>query len=309
LTLLDPDTETRIFLKHDGMFYVEPFGEWAGRSEIRFLPEAPGSYIVLIEWRTGGGATGWTEASFTLGAPADPSPRLVSVDRHTRLWVPSAWESGIAAVHEKAALALAAGAVAKDAVIYDIGANLGLYSILLSRIAGAGGYVYCIEANPVCLYFLQANLALNRVPGFEILPLALLGTTTQVEFRINYRNLLVGIAGPLPYMGKPGHVIDVSAAPLDQLIERHDLRPPDFIKMDIEGAEVHAIAGMRQTLARHRPAILMELHGQDAAQGTLDAVDWAGYRFQEVAGGRSFATAAELRGWFPEACLQILARP
>jgi FkbM family methyltransferase len=193
-------------------------------------------------------------------------------------------------------------------VIYDIGANLGLYSILLSRIAGPGGHVYCFEANPVALYFLQANLELNRVPSFEILPLAALGTAGTTEFRINYRNLLVGIAGPLSDLRKPGHVIGVSAAPLDELIDRHNLRPPGFIKMDIEGAEVHAIAGMGQTIARHRPAILMELHGQAAAWGTLDAIDWAGYSFQEVSGGRTFATSADLRAWFPDACIQVLAR-
>jgi FkbM family methyltransferase len=310
LTLAGPGIETRVFLKHDGIFYAEPFGDWAVRTEIHFLPEAPGAYTVLVEWRDSAGATGWTEAAFVLGPEdANPSPRLVSIDRRTRLWVPSAWESRIAAVHEKAALALAATMIRKDAVIYDIGANLGLYSILLSRIAGPGSQVYCVEANPVALYFLQANLGLNRVPRFEILPLAILGTATTTEFRINYRNLLVGIAGPLSQLGKPGHVIGVSAVPLDELIDHHNLRPPDFIKMDIEGAEVHAMAGMRQTIARHRPAILMELHGQAAARGTLDAIDWEGYSFQEVSGGRTFATAADLRAWFPDACLQVLARP
>jgi len=310
LALADPAIETRVYLKHDGIFYVEPFGDWAVRTEIHFLPEAPGAYTVVVEWRDRAGATGWIEAAFVLGsADANPSPRLVSIDRRTRLWVPSSWESGIAAVHEKAALALAATMIRKDAVIYDIGANLGLYSILLSRIAGPGSQVYCIEANPAALYFLQANLTLNRVPRFEILPLAIFGTATTIDFRINYRNLLVGIAGKLPYLGKPGHVIGVSATPLDDLIDRHGLRAPDFIKMDIEGAEAHAIAGMRQTIARHRPAILMELHGQAAARGTLGAIDWDGYRFQEVSGGRTFSTAADLQAWFPEACIQVLARP
>ena len=222
--------------------------------------------------------------------------------------VPSAWESQLAPAHEKMALQLAGQCVRKSATIYDIGANLGLYSVLLSRIAGSGGHVYCLEANPVCLYFLQANLALNRVASFDILPVAVLGTTTGSEFRINYRNLLVGIAGPVPYMGKPGHIIDVRATPLDDLIELHDLRPPDFIKMDIEGAEVEAIKGMRRTVERYHPTMLVELHGQDAARGTLDAADWNGYSFQEASSGRSFETAASLSAWFPDACLQVIAK-
>jgi FkbM family methyltransferase len=311
LELGETGIETRVFLKHDGIFYLQPLGDWQPRDQIKFLPEAPGSYTVVIEWRTRAGQSGWTEAEFDLNANADldPSPRLVEVDRDVRLWVPSAWESHMAPAHERAAIALAASSLRKDAVIYDIGANLGLYSVLLSRIAGSGGRVYCFEANPVCLYFLQANLTLNRVRNFEILPVAIFASPAPIEFRINYRNLLVGIAGSITYMGKPGHVIDVSAAALDDLIETHELAPPDFIKMDIEGAEQEAVKGMRRTIVKQRPTFLMELHGRPAAQGTLAGADWSGYQFHDAASGRVFDTADALASWFPDACLQILARP
>ena len=58
--------------------------------------------------------------------------------------------------------------------------------------------------NPVCLYLLQANLALNHVASYDILPAAVLGATTLTEFRINYRNLMVGIAGTIPEIGGVG---------------------------------------------------------------------------------------------------------
>ncbi len=308
LELDDPAIETRVFLRHDGLSYLQPLGDWGSRSEIRFLPEAPGSYGLAIQWRTRDGS-GWIDETFEVGgADTDPSPRLVTAEGDIRLWTPSAWESQLAASHEKSALALAAQNVRPRSVIYDIGANLGLYSILLSRIAGPGGHVYCLEANPVCLYFLQANLRLNRVPSFEILPGAVMGTGATTEFRINYRNLLVGIAGAVPYFGKPGHTINVSGEPLDDLIDRHRLRPPDFIKMDIEGAEVEAIKGMQATIGRYHPTILMELHGRAAARGTLEGGDWSGYSFQEAASGESFADASGLTDWFPDACLQVVAR-
>jgi FkbM family methyltransferase len=311
LAFNDPNTETRVFLKHNGLVYLEPLGDWKRRDEVAFLPEAPGSYEVRIQWRSPAGATGWIRTSFEVGrgCDLDPFPRLVTIDRNIRLWAPSAWESQMAVSHEKAALTLAAQALRKDAVIYDIGANLGVYSVLLSRMAGAGSHVYCIEANPVCLYFLQANLALNDVPSFEILPAGILGADTTIEFTINYRNLFVGKTGPTPYMGKPGHKIEVRATALDDLIELQQLRPPDFIKMDIEGAEVDAIKGMRSVMGRYRPAILVELHGQTAARETLAAADWNGYEFEEATSGQRFLDAAQLSDWFPDACLQILARP
>ena len=42
LELDDPAIETRVFLRHDGLSYLQPLGDWGSRSEIRFLPEAPG---------------------------------------------------------------------------------------------------------------------------------------------------------------------------------------------------------------------------------------------------------------------------
>lgn len=307
----DPATETRIFLKHQGMQYVQPLGDWKQRDQVSFLPEAPGVYTASIQWRASDGSSGWMRAAFEVGrgCDLDSTPRLVTVEGNIKLWTPSAWESQMAIGHERAALSLAARSLSNNAVIYDIGSNLGLYAVLLSRIAGAGSHVYCIEANPVCLYFLQANLAANGVERFEILPAAILDRQGAIEFRINYRNLLVGKTGPIPYLGKPGHKIEVFATALDDLVELHQLRPPDFIKMDIEGAETDAIKGMRNVMRRYRPTVLIELHGRTAARETLDAPAWEGYTFREAASGRSFDDAAALGAWFPDACLQVLARP
>ena len=68
-------------------------------------------------------------------------------------------------------------------------------------------------------------------------------------------------------------------ASLDALIAGCHLRAPDFIKLDIEGAEGLAVSGMARTLASVRPTLLIEVHGRRAAEATFQAVDWNGYRF------------------------------
>jgi len=302
--------ETRVFLEQQGIRYLQPLADWGSRQEIRFFPEAPGSYGIAVQWRRPDGSTGWTETPVAVEADAelDPSPHLLTIDAQTRLWVPSQWESRLLAGHEPATMSVLRELVRPGAVVYDIGAHLGLYSIVLARLAGPGGHVYCLEANPVCLYFLQANLALNRVGQCEILPVAILGERTTAEFTINYHNLLLGIAKDSPFATKPGHRIGVPALDLDHLVADYDLRPPDLIKMDIEGAEVAAIRGMQGTIERHRPTLLFELHGQGAARTTLEAIRGAGYTFREPASGKDFADADELIAWFPDACLQVIAR-
>src|SRR4051794_14709643 len=77
----DPATETRVFLKHERILYLQPLGDWKRRDEVSFLPEAPGTYTVAIQWRASGGATGWIHAPFDVGrgCDLDSAPRLVTV--------------------------------------------------------------------------------------------------------------------------------------------------------------------------------------------------------------------------------------
>src|SRR5262249_43113851 len=182
-------------------------------------------------------------------------PRLVKVDRKTRLWVPTPWESDAMASHEQAMIEALRRIVKPGAVVYDIGAHVGLYAVALARMAGDRGHVYCVEADPVCVYLLACNMQLNGVANFDILPVAVLDGPGQTEFTINYRNFLVGVAAASPFGAKNGHRISVKADSLDGLIEGYGLRLPDLIKMDVEGAEVVAVLGRRRTLARCHPTI------------------------------------------------------
>lgn len=55
-------------------------------------------------------------------------------------------------------------------------------------------------------------------------------------------------------------MIDVELVTVDELLAAGQLRPPTVVKIDVEGAELAVIEGMRATLAQHRPAIICELH-------------------------------------------------
>ena len=63
---------------------------------------------------------------------------------------------------------------------------------------------------------------------------------------------------------------------IDGLLERGELAPPDVVKIDVEGAELLVLEGMRRTLAAHRPALVVELHDTRSAFEAFLAE--AGYR-------------------------------
>jgi FkbM family methyltransferase len=305
----DGPVEAQFFLKHDGIFYLTPLSQ-SGPASVRVNPEAPGTYTLCVGWRQPTGETGWAETTFEVEGPrSSGGPELVQIPDGPRAWVPSRWESTLSMQHEERVLKMLSRVVKPGATVYDVGANIGLFSLRFARWVGAAGHVYCIEANPLCVYFLRANMQLSGARNFDILPVCALDTARLTEFTISYGNNLLGVAQDSPFSAKAGHHIHVDSASLDALIESLHLRAPDFIKVDIEGAEGTAVAGMLETISRSRPVVMFELHGRTAAAATLAHLAPAGYRYHEVSGGRDFAAARELSDWFPDACLQVIGFP
>jgi FkbM family methyltransferase len=193
--------------------------------------------------------------------------------------------------------------------VYDIGANVGLFSVRFARWIGADGWLYAIEPNPMCVYLLRANLVDARVENFTILPVALSNHRAECAFTLNYGSTLIGVGGDSPYAGKPGHHIRVDAESLDALIPALNLRGPNFIKLDVEGAEGTVVAGMMETIATTRPTLMIELHGREAASRTLKCLSGFDYRYLVSSTGEAFASAERLLDSLPEACVQVIGVP
>lgn len=304
------EIEFRHYLKHQSLFYFKPLCDWSKSDKIDIFPEAPGKYTLLVEWRLPDDSRGWVNESFEVEGPVNSSPQLVAFKHKTSLWVPSEWEAILSRGYESVTMDLLSTLIKKGWISYDIGANIGQYSILLSRLVGNKGRVYCIEANPLCVYFLRANHEINNQSNIDILPVALLHDTQNSEFTINYGNLGLGITqGSHLFSGKVGHNINVHAMGFDQLVNTYNLEMPDFIKIDIEGAEGKAIAGMKKTLQEKRPLLLVEVHGRIAAEETLQGLDLFNYHYLHPKSQQRFANARDLLNWFPNSVEQIVCFP
>ncbi|HJS29140.1 MAG TPA: FkbM family methyltransferase [Anaerolineales bacterium] len=309
------DFKTRSFIKHEGVFYLTPVSDWGAYEEIPFYPMSPGKYVLRVEWRRAGGDHGWAEKPFEVTADESRGrlsvhPRLLEGDKNTRFLAPSEWESLQILGHESSIFSALSKIIKPGWVVYDIGANIGVYAVFFSRRVGTRGYVYCLEANPLCVYFLRANLELNRIENSDILPAALVDRSGKTDFRIDYGNCSIGTAGgSVFYARRPGQEVGVHGYSFDALLEGYSLKKPDLIKIDIEGAEAQAVEGMEQTLARHRPVLLIEIHGREPAEQTLRLLDEAGYRFDDPAAGEAFSGFTEIMGWMPNSPRQILCLP
>jgi FkbM family methyltransferase len=130
-------------------------------------------------------------------------------------------------------------------VVFDLGAHNGVYSVCFSKLAGPQGRVYAFEPFPTNALLARFNSLLNdaNVQVFEV------GIS-------NKRGELVMSAASERRVQKESE--PTVAVSLDTL-DRYAHLKPDFLKIDIEGAEIDALAGAKKVLAR-RPNICLEVH-------------------------------------------------
>jgi FkbM family methyltransferase len=292
------------FLEHEGVLYPQPLVAERDGS-IRLYPEAPGRYVLHATWQSEGGGSGTTRIEFDVKGEAGSTPQQVAADG-TKLWVPTPWDAKTIARHEASALRELRNIIRPGAIVYDIGANVGLFSARFLQWIRDDGWLYAIEPNPVCICFLRANLERTRARNYTIFPVAVSDRRSMCGFTLNYGSSMIGVGADSPVAGKPGHRIQVGGESLDALISTFNLRQPDFIKLDVEGAEASAVAGMMATLEKSRPTFMIELHGRQAATGALGHLAKLGYRYLSCSTAARFTSAEALLDSLPDACVQVI---
>lgn len=143
-------------------------------------------------------------------------------------------------------------------VVYDIGANVGYFTLLAAQLVGPEGHVYAFEPNAEVLTKLRHHVQLNGLDNVTILNCALADRDGRAEFHA-VRGANSGRSS-LRREVDPDATTEVELCRLDTLVTEQGLRPPDLVKMDIEGAECLALRGMSETIVRQeRLALLVEV--------------------------------------------------
>jgi FkbM family methyltransferase len=139
--------------------------------------------------------------------------------------------------------------------IYDVGAQAGFYTLMLSRMVGDSGEVFAFEPSIREARYLIEHVRLNRLRNVHIVQAAVGATPGLSGFSIDRppcENRLI----------KEDDGLLVPVVNLDSL----SLPPPDLIKMDIEGGESAALEGAVRILYQSHPLVLVALHGEGHAR-------------------------------------------
>jgi FkbM family methyltransferase len=152
----------------------------------------------------------------------------------------------------------------KGQTFYDIGGNVGFFSLLAARLVGETGHVYTFEPLAEHVATIQANARLNRMPQVTAVEAAVGRAPGEAELVLTEWDggAALSTAEAAPQGATTTRRVRVIA--LDEFVASQGLRPPSMVKIDVEGAEKDVLEGMRSVIARHKPVLLYEVDDADA---------------------------------------------
>ena len=175
--------------------------------------------------------------------------------------------------------------VLPGAVVYDIGANVGYFSLLASVLVGPQGQVAAFEPLPRNIHFLQRHIHINRLDNVAVIEAAVSDHAGHAHFNL-------GASSAMGHLAEEGE-IEVELVALDSLVDQGRLPPPDVIKVDVEGAEYEVLHGAQKLLEKYQPIIFLDTHGRKAHHFTITFLENLGYRF-EILDGKDLQETREL---------------
>ncbi|MDE3057021.1 MAG: FkbM family methyltransferase [Bacteroidota bacterium] len=150
--------------------------------------------------------------------------------------------------------------VRKGDVFFDLGANVGFYAFLVAPLCGKRGSVHAFEPNPNLVPNLLRSAELNSSTCDVVVNGVAVGREDGGEISLYFssdaQDIGVTSTYPHPWLDSNSK-ITVPVTSIDAYRECHKLERIDYVKIDIEGAELDALQGMTETFRRHPPLLII----------------------------------------------------
>jgi FkbM family methyltransferase len=166
----------------------------------------------------------------------------------------------------------------------DIGANIGMISLLASPLIGGRGAGFSFEPNPEVFAKLRRHFEVNKITNLEAMPFALGDRESVARLAIPRRNSGCGsLAGGAADEGA-ARVFEVETVAGRRYLERLDSARPTVVKIDVEGYEVKVLRGIEEILDWPEVAFVIEVKESllrkagDSAETVFDLFVGRGYR-------------------------------
>ncbi len=154
---------------------------------------------------------------------------------------------------EKGTLSFIRDNLGEGQVFVDVGAYVGFFSIFASKIVGKNGKVLAFEPNPQAHKILLENIKINRCDNISAFNIAL-GSREGFAFL----DIPKGKSKSEATVLNVEKGVKVAVKPLDNILKGIDIKRVDMVKIDVEGWENEVLKGMKETLMKYRPILIVE---------------------------------------------------
>jgi FkbM family methyltransferase len=170
--------------------------------------------------------------------------------------------------------------------VIDVGADFGLYSVMLSRNTADRRRILSIEADPIHFSWMLKNIHANKC--LNVIPLNIAAWSTETKLGLT-RHIFGGSMIDSFVSQELESANKVAARPLDRVLEETEMNPR-LVKIDVEGAEYEVLRGMSKTLQFVKPTLVFESSNLRSREKCFSLLESLNYRIAALDDGNFLAT-------------------
>jgi FkbM family methyltransferase len=147
-------------------------------------------------------------------------------------------------------------------IVVDVGAHIGLYTLIAAKRVGSSGKVIAIEPDPDNCNLLKRNIELNRLTNVTILERAAFSSDSKLKLYLPGKERgFTKLSTTMANRATTENFLEIDASTLDHLMLMQGITQVNWIKIDVEGAELEVLKGATVTLSASKNiALLVEVH-------------------------------------------------
>ena len=219
--------------------------------------------------------------------PEDLVVRILRGKMRGVRWVKGAGEHGYwLGTYEQRKRKAMEGLLRAGQIFFDIGANVGYFSLLAAKLTAPDGFVVAFEPLPRNTNFLRQHIGLNALEQrIKLYEAAVSDHDGKTFFDL-------GKSSAMGHIASQGQ-LEVQLLSLDSLIKSGEVPMPDVMKIDVEGAEFEVLQGAKEILAEHHPLLFIDTHARTAHDKSIQCLLELGYEL-ELLDGKPLAESKEI---------------
>ena len=177
----------------------------------------------------------------------------------------------------------------EDQTVLDIGAHIGLYTLRAARAVGPNGKVIAVECDPSNFNILKRNISLNRLNNVILVDCALSDTDGYMNVYLSWDPLLTTTDVKRYKPRRIRRCASIRSMTVDTLLEQLGIHKIDWMKVDVEGAEMRVLRGAVRTIEKSKDLKLIVEISEENLKEVLEYLQKFGFSLSCLSRGYYYA--------------------